>query len=144
MLVSNAVHLNFACMFYCLVINVHQCCLSVVCISNSFILSHAVLFVNNFFIFFCFPLFQRRLCKTSIFDVFVVVVRDSLFNIHHLFDKSQQLILHFFQTVIFDQNAQIILPFLCIFTYIVFIITQSRTLHRYYSFLHRKYHLLIP
>ena len=46
------------CMLYCLVINVHPLCLLIICISNSFILSCAVNFVNNFF-----QLFPIRFCS---------------------------------------------------------------------------------
>ena len=52
-------------MLYCLVINVHLCCLSIACLSNFFILSLVTFFVNNFFQLFSisFSLFQRRPLK---------------------------------------------------------------------------------
>ena len=52
MLVSNAVHLNFACMFYCLVINVHQCRLWI-SLSATLLYYHMLCFLSTtFFNFF--------------------------------------------------------------------------------------------
>ena len=85
---------------YCLVINVHLNCLSISCISNSFILSHVAFFVNNFFqLFFnSFSLFQRRPLKLAVFQLFVVAVFSNFDNIHLTHDKSQHNFTIFFQT----------------------------------------------
>ena len=87
-------------MLYCLVINVHSRCLSVLCVSNSFILSCVANFVNNFFQLFSilFSLFQRRLLKLiSVFVDLLLPCSATLDTIHPALDKSQHYFSNFFQ-----------------------------------------------
>ena len=90
---------ELACL-YCLVINVHFVCLSVPCVSNSFILSCVAFLVNNFFQLFLisFLLFQRRLLKLiSIFVDLLLPCSATLDTIHPTPDKSQQYFSNFFR-----------------------------------------------
>ena len=76
---------------YCLVINVHLCCLSVVCVSNSFILSCVVSFVNNFFKnFFCFvPALSKKALGTQRRFLFLLLSHaTALLDYHILFTLS--------------------------------------------------------
>ena len=83
------------CMLYCLVINVHPLCSLIICISNSFILSCAVNFVNNFFQLFSihFCSFEEGIENLSFYVVSCCLLLScsaTLDTIHLLIDKSQQ------------------------------------------------------
>ena len=123
-----------------------QVCLSVICISNSLILSCAVNFVNNFFQLFLilFSLFQRRLLKlvnSCCFMLFIVVVFSNLGYYTPKYQQKSTIFFNFFSKWHFDQTTQ----FLSIFLYILHNFTiLSKILRHSDSFLLHTNHSPTP
>ena len=121
-------------------------CLSVLCISNSFILSCVENFVNNFFQLFSihFCSFEEGIENLSFYVVSCCLLLScsaTLDTIHLLIDKSQQNFFQKFPKWHFNQFQQ----FVSLFLYMlhIFIILSRIPLHCYNS-RHHKSHLWTP